>query len=104
MKLVQIIPSEQNRLYGAMVKKEAEIRRKNLGTFRRAGRKKLDEAKWRHTKYNGWVNLRRGLSEVVTVEVKTLAADDDWQLLSAFLGWVDRHFSDQVLAVNIQYR
>jgi len=30
--------------------------------------------------------------------------DEDWQLLSAFLGWIDRHFGDQVLAVNIQYQ
>jgi hypothetical protein len=104
MKLVQIVPREKNRLYGAMVKKEADIRRRGLGTFHRAGGKKRDEAKWRHAKHRGWIKLRRGLSEVVTAEMQTTAPDQEWQLLSAFLGWVDRHFGDQLLAVNIQYR
>jgi hypothetical protein len=38
----------------------------------------------------GWINLERGLSEVVTAEVNSLTPDEDWQLLSAFLGWIDR--------------
>ena len=104
MKVVQIIPIERKRLYGAMVKKEAAIRKKGTGTFYRARARRRNAAKWRHTKYKGWVNLERGLSEVVTAEVNSLAADHDWQLLAAFLGWVDRHFGDQVLAVNIQYQ
>jgi hypothetical protein len=104
MKLVQIIPLERKRLYGAMVKREAAIRKKGAGTFYRAGARKRNGAKWKHTRYKGWINLERGLSEVVTAEVNSLVPDEDWQLLSAFLGWIDRHFGDQVLAVNIQYQ
>jgi hypothetical protein len=36
--------------------------------------------------------------------VRPLADDQDWQMLSAFLGFVDRHFSNQILAINIHYR
>ncbi len=73
MKVVQIIPIERKRLYGAMVKKEAAIRKKGTGTFYRARARRRNAAKWRHTKYKGWVNLERGLSEVVTAEVNSLA-------------------------------
>lgn len=104
MKLVQIIPIDRKRLYGAMVRKEAAIRKKGTGTFYRAGAKRRNEARWKHTRYKGWVHLERGLAEVVTAEINTLAPEEDWQLLPAFLGWLDRHFGDQVLAVNIQYQ
>jgi hypothetical protein len=28
----------------------------------------------------------------------------DWQLLTAFIGWVDRHFGESVKTVTIDYR
>jgi hypothetical protein len=104
MKVVQIVPRGNWRLYGAMMKREADLRKRKRGTFYRVGARRRNEAKWKHRQYKGWVNLERGLSEVVSVEVKTLAADQEWQMLAAFLGWIDRHFADEVLAVNIQYR
>jgi hypothetical protein len=103
MKLVQIVPRDEVRLYSAIVKKEADIRRAGRGTFHRAGSKKRNAAKWKHQKFKGWVNLERGLSEVVTVQIRSLGTDES-KLLSAFLGWIDRHFGDRVMAVNIQYR
>jgi hypothetical protein len=104
MKIVQIVPRENIRLYGALVKKEAAIQKKGAGTFHRAGRKTRNSAKWKHSRYNGWVNLERGLSEVVTAEVRTLATSQEWQLLSAFLGFVDRHFGTEVLSITIHSR
>jgi hypothetical protein len=89
MKLVQIIPLKRKRLYGATVKKEAEIRKNRAGAFHRAGARKPNKARWRHAKFEGWIDLKRERSEMVTAKVKS----DDWQLLAAFVGWVDRHFS-----------
>jgi hypothetical protein len=100
MKLVQIMPIERKRLYGAMVKKEAEIRKRRVGAFHRAGAKKRDKARWRHVRFKGWIDLEREGSEVVTAKVNSA----DWQLLAAFVGWIDRHFGDQVHAVTIQYQ
>jgi hypothetical protein len=100
MKLVQITPLDRKRLYGGMVKKEAEIRKKRAGAFYRVGTRKRDKTRWRHAKFKGWIDVERGRFEVVTAKVNSL----DWQLLAAFVGWVDRHFGDQVLSVNIQYR
>jgi hypothetical protein len=50
------------------------------------------------------VHLQRGLSEIVTVEVRPLSDDQDWQMLSAFLGFVNRHFGGQIAAIDIHYR
>jgi len=87
-----------------MVKKEADIRKKNRGTFLRSGRKSRNEAKWTHKNYNGWINLQRGLAEVVTVVIQSRAEKQEWQLLSAFLGWLDRHCAKSVSSVSIHYR
>lgn len=99
MKLVQITPLDRKPLYGAMVKKEAEIRKVRAGAFSRVGTKTANKAKWKHVRFKGWITLERGRSEVVTAKVRS----PDWQLLAAFVGWVDRHFGDQVEAVTIQF-
>jgi hypothetical protein len=69
MKVIQIVPQEGLALYAVLAKKEAEIRKKGLGTFYRAAAKKRNSSKWRHKAYRGWVNLERGLGEVVLTEI-----------------------------------
>ena len=101
MKVVQIVPRGRVRLFGAIVKKEESIRKNDRGTFYRTGRKKQHETKWNHKRYKGSVDLKHGADETVTARVKS--PDQEWQMLSAFLGWVNRHFGDQVTAVNIKY-
>ena len=44
MKMLQIVPRGGTRLYGAMIKKQAEIRRGGRGTFSRAGARKRNAA------------------------------------------------------------
>jgi hypothetical protein len=103
MKIIQIVPQAELPLYTALVKKEAELRKKNRGTFYRTARKR-NSSKWRHRAYSGWMNLERGLSEVDLAEIHAPAPDQEWQLLSAFLGFIDRHFGKRVLAITIHYR
>jgi hypothetical protein len=100
MKTVQIVPLERKRLYGAMVKKEAEIRKRRVGAFSRIGAKRSNKTRWKHVRFKGWISLERDRSEVVTAKVKS----PDWQLLAAFIGWIDRHFGDWVEAVTIRYQ
>jgi hypothetical protein len=104
MKIVQIVPREKTRLYGALVKKQATIASRGQGAFYRAGAKARNSAKWKHTKYKGWVNLERGLSEVVTAEVRTIDADQEWQMLSALVGFVERHFGKEIITITIHSR
>jgi len=104
MKVIQIVPLEGLALYAALVKKEAEIRKKGLGTFYRATAKKRNSSKWRHKAYRGRMTLERGLGEVVLAEIHAPARDQEWQMLSAFLGFIDRHFGKRILAITIHYR
>ena len=104
-RIVQITPHEGVNLYSLMTQKVRDLSNKNQGAFARAGKKTRDRAKWTHKTYKGWIKLHRSACEIVVAEVKSLSlAGDQWQLLHAFLGWLDRHFSDQVLTITILYR
>lgn len=104
-KLIQIVPVDGVRLFGLMVKKEVELTRNKRGTFHRSATKTRNRAKWSHAKYKGWVRLQRTDGEVVTVEIQSRSQTaDQWQLLHAFIGWTDRHFGDQIVAMHIHNR
>lgn len=104
MKVLHIVPKDEVRLFGAFVEQETALRRAGRGTFYRSGPRKRGAAKWKHKRHGGWLNLERGLSEVVTVEVHTPDTDEEWQIFAAFLGFVDRHFRDDLLAINVLFR
>jgi hypothetical protein len=104
MKLLQIVPREGERLYGAMIKKQADIRKSGRGTFSRAGAARRSAAKWTHVRYKGSIKLEPGLAEAVEVAIRSPERGDEARLLSSFLGWLDRHFGEQLSSVNIQYQ
>jgi hypothetical protein len=99
---IQIVPRDAMRLYGAMVKKEAEIRKNKRGTFFRARGKGRNRTTWKHLKYRGQINLGRGPAEAVAVEVRS--PEGEGQILKAFLDWLDRHFSASIQSINIRYQ
>ncbi|HEY6306655.1 MAG TPA: hypothetical protein VI488_09400 [Candidatus Angelobacter sp.] len=103
MRRVQIIPENEFRLYGAMVAKEIELAHKHKGTFRRAAAKERNKAKWSHSSYSGWIRIVRCMGEVVMIEVHSKKDGTEWQLLQAILGFIDRHFAQNVRSVHIQY-
>lgn len=101
--LIQVVPGKGVRLFECMVKKEAELA--GRGAFFRTGAKQRDRATWSHVTYKGRVMLERSAGEVVTVEMKSLGgAGDQWQLLHAFVGFLDRLFGKSITAINIQFR
>jgi len=105
MRLLQIIPTDGVRLFGQIVKKEIELNQRNLGTFYCSGPKEMNRAKWAHRKYKGWMKLQRAEGEVVTAEIRSRSqSSDEWQLLHAFIGCLDRHFGDDIEALHIHYR
>lgn len=103
MKTLQIEPRAGRSLYGAMIRKQAEIRRRGRGTFSRVGARKRNAARWTHVRYKGSVALEPGAADAVKVEIKSPERGDEARLLSSFLGWLDRHFGEQLSSVNIQY-
>ena len=104
MKRLQIAPRAGKPLYGAMITKQAEIHRSGRGTFSRVGKRQRSQARWKHAKYTGRVQLKSASAELVSVDINSPDKGDESRLLSAFLGWLDRHFGDQVSSVNIQYQ
>jgi hypothetical protein len=104
MKLVEITPRQRTRLYSALVKKEADIRGRGRGTFFRVGRKAQTKAEWKHKKFQGSIRLERGDAEAVTAKVRSSKLEEERQLLSSFLGFVDRHCGDGVSTILIQYK
>jgi hypothetical protein len=85
-----------------MVAKEVELANKNQGTLHRSGPKQKDRATWKHRSYPGWIKLSRGMGEVVMMEVRSKVQDQEWQLMQSLLGFLDRHFADDIQAINIQ--
>ncbi|MDE1973724.1 MAG: hypothetical protein KGI48_11115 [Hyphomicrobiales bacterium] len=103
MKLLEIVPRDGTGLYGAVIRKQAEIRKAGRGTFMRASAGKR-AARWTHLRYKGSLKLHPGAENAVEVEIKSPDRGDEARLLSSFLGWMDRHFGDRLASVSIQYR
>jgi hypothetical protein len=100
---VTITPKEHDNLYGLMVSKEIELRRKKKGTLHRYKRKKKDGAKWVHSTYQGWINLQKCLGGIVVATVQSKNPDVEWQLLTSLIGFLDRHFRDSISNINLNY-
>jgi hypothetical protein len=41
---------------------------------------------------------------MIVAEVQSKRPDSEWQLLQAFIGYVDRHIGQYVQSINIIYR
>lgn len=104
MKSLQIVPRDGSSLYGAMVRKQAEIHKNGRGTFVRGRSKTRSAAHWTHLRYKGSIDLRPGEAAAVSARIRSSDRGDEARLLSSFLGWIDRHFGKQISSVNIEYR
>jgi hypothetical protein len=102
MKVLQIESSGGKGFYGAIIRKQAEIRRGGRGTFSHAGRKRSG-ARWTHVRYKGSLALKPA-ADAVEVAIRSPDRGDEARLLSSFLGWLDRHFGEQLSSVNIRYQ
>jgi hypothetical protein len=100
MKILQVVPCRNNRakLKSLMIQKERDLRGRGTTFVRqRAGR-------WQHTKHPGWINWDEASGGILVAEVQSRAEDSEWQLLQAFVGYLDRHFSDHIESITITYR
>lgn len=62
------------------------------------------EGRWHHEKYRGWINWDEARGGVLVAEVRTLNQSVEWQLLQAFIGYLDRHLSSHIESISITYR
>jgi|SRR5436190_3442714 len=100
---VTVTPREGADIYGLLVKKELELRRSNRGTLHRSGAKRRDREKWVHSSYNGWIQFQRCIGGVTVALVQARNSQDEWQLLSSFIGFLDRHFRDDMSGISLHY-
>jgi len=103
MKIIEITPRKKSPIYSGLVKREADIRKKGRGTFARKGRVRAGAATWKLKGFKGSVSLRREDADLVRAKVSSRTAEDEGGLLKAFLGFVDRHFGNQVATITIHY-
>jgi hypothetical protein len=90
-------------LYSLLTNKEVALRRKKQGTLHRSGNKKAGTEKWTHKSYVGWITLQRCIGGTLAAVVQSKAPQEEWQLLTSFVGFLDRHFRDHITTITICY-
>jgi hypothetical protein len=98
-----VVPRSRVNLLGLLVRKEVELRRRRRGTLHRSGPKKPGREKWTHTSYPGWLSLQGGDGGSLAATVHSRAADSEWKLLTSLIGFLDRHFREEIASVTISY-
>jgi hypothetical protein len=99
MKIVQVVPrlNSEESLKSMMKAKERALRG-GTTAFRRKR-----EGQWVHVKYKGVVKWEQVTGGIVIAEIRA-SEEDDWQLMRAFVGYLDRHFGDTIESMTIHYR
>lgn len=100
MKLVQIIPQSDKKPTLKVLLKNTERELRGRGTTFKRQR----EGRWVHARYPGWINWDLTKGGILVAEVQSKKADAEWQLLQAFIGYVDRHIGKYVQSISIIYR
>ena len=100
---VTVVPRARENLYGMLVKKEVSLRRQNTGTLHRSALKKKGEERWHHTQSPGWIRLEKCIGGSIAALVQARNAGEEWQLLSSFIGFLDRHFRESIAGISISY-
>jgi hypothetical protein len=98
-----ITPKNGENIYSLLKQKELTLRRKNQGTLHAKGRPRLGKEKWSHSSYKGWVQFQRCLGGVLVAQVKSRDSHAEWQLLTSFIGFLDRHFRKALSAISLSY-
>lgn len=100
MKILQVVPRRENEVSLKTLLNQKERHLRNRGTTfvrKKAGR-------WVHKNFHGWINWGEISGGILVAEIHSKAADAEWQLLKAFIGYLDRHLADQIDSITITYR
>ena len=100
MKIVQVVPraGESSSLKSQLKKVELSLR----GTATTFVRER--EGRWVHKKHAGWINWDGTAGGILIAEIRTKKEGTEWQLLQAFVGYLDRHLGENVESISIFYR
>jgi hypothetical protein len=100
MKILQVVPKSGNakKLKALLKNKELSLRGKGTTFYRDR------EGRWKHERYAGWINWDEANGGLLIAEVQTKKEGAEWQLLQAFIGYLDRHLGDYIESISIYYR
>jgi hypothetical protein len=100
MKIVQVVPRPEidSKLKALLKKTERELRGPHT-TFQR-----VREGRWKHVKYPGWIQWDDAPGGLLVAEIRTKVKDHEWQMLQAFVGYLDRHLGEQIESISVYYR
>jgi hypothetical protein len=99
MKQVQIFPLADDKPSLKTLLKDTERKlRGGRTTFKRRR-----EGRWVHVKYPGWITWDLAKGGIIEAKVHSKSGNE-WQLLQAFIGYVDRHIGQYVKSINIIYK
>ena len=100
MKILQVVPRRGNKktLKTLLIQKERDLRGTRT-TFHRQRAGRL----W-HSTYPGWINWDEASGGILVAEIQSRVKDGEWQLLQAFVGYLDRHLRDSIESLTIIYR
>ncbi|HKA08709.1 MAG TPA: hypothetical protein VKD71_15725 [Gemmataceae bacterium] len=100
MKIVQIVPKpESDSTLNPLLKNTERQLRGPHTTFERE-----KEGRWKHVRYPGWIQWNAAAGGILIAEFRTRARDHEWQILEAFIGYLDRHLGDQIDSISVHYR
>jgi len=100
MKIVQVIPkAESNSKLKTLLKNTERQLRGPHTTFERE-----KEGRWKHVRYPGWIQWDDAPGGFLIAEIRTKVKDREWQILEAFVGYLDRHLGAQIESISIHYR
>jgi hypothetical protein len=99
MKIVQVVPRSgiEAKLKTLLNRKERELRGRPTAFSRARNR-------WRHVKYPGRITLDETKGGLIVAEIQTRKEGSEWQLLQAFIGYLDRHLGESIESISIFYR
>ncbi len=100
MKILQVIPKSgiDAKLKTLLKTTERQLRGPHT-TFER-----IQEGRWKHVKYPGWIQWDDAPGGLLIAEIRTRIKDHEWQILDAFIGYLDRHLGEQIDSISIYYR
>lgn len=100
MKILQVVPKPgtSSKLKTSLKNTERQLRGPHT-TFHR-----VREGRWKHVKYPGWIQWDQAQGGLLVAEIHSRVKDHEWQMMDAFIGYLDRHLSEQIESISVYYR
>ncbi len=100
MKILQVVPKPRiNAKLKTILKNTERTLRGPHTTFRR-----MREGRWQHVKYPAGIHWDQAAGGLLVAEIHTKVQDLEWQMMDAFIGYLDRHLGEQIESISVSYR